>query len=69
MKLRYILGSFLSAILFVGCADESSHMGTYGYQLEDETFVVIPADGGDAVVKLNLMQTGSLMIYSLWRLP
>ena len=53
MKLRYILGSFLSAILFVGCADESSHMGTYGYQLEDETFVVIPADGGDAVVKLN----------------
>ena len=53
MKLRYIIGSFLSAILFAGCADESSHMNTYGNLSEDETFVVIPADGGDAVVKLN----------------
>ena len=46
MKLRYIIGSFLSAILFAGCADESSHMNTYGNLSEDETFVVIPADGG-----------------------
>lgn len=53
MKLRYIIGSFLSAILFAGCADESSHMNSYGNLSEDETFVLIPADGGDVVVKLN----------------
>ncbi len=52
MKLKYILGSLLSAVLFVGCSDDKT-IGTYGNLSEDDTFVVLSADGGDATITIN----------------
>lgn len=52
MKLRYVFGAILSAILFVGCSNEDS-IESYGNLSDDNTFIIIPEEGGDVAVTLN----------------
>ena len=52
MKLKYILGFALSAVLFAGCSDDKT-IGTYGNLSDEDTYVILPADGGDATVTIN----------------
>ena len=52
MKLRYILGAFLSALLFVGCSDDNE-VGQLGSIQLDQTYVSIPETGGDVTVTIN----------------
>lgn len=52
MKLKYILGAFLSALLFVGCSDDDE-VGQLGSIQLDQTYVSIPETGGDVTVTIN----------------
>ncbi|MBQ9645072.1 MAG: BACON domain-containing protein, partial [Prevotella sp.] len=52
MKLRYFLGAFLSALLFVGCSDDDE-VGQLGSIQLDQTYVSIPETGGDATVTIK----------------
>lgn len=53
MKLRYIFGIALSAILLVGCSDEDNQVGSMEGIKLDQTFLSIPEQGGTATVSIN----------------
>lgn len=52
MKLRYIIGTLLGTLLFVGCEQEEL-VGNYADLSVDKTFVSISMDGGSASVKVS----------------
>ena len=53
MKLKYILGTLLSAMLVTGCTNEDGTIGTYGALSQDDSFVTLPSTGGDATITLE----------------
>ena len=53
MKLRYILGIALSAILFVGCSDDDNKVGAMDGIKLDKTFLTISEQGGTASVSIS----------------
>ena len=53
MKLKYILGSLLAAVFCLTSCQKDEVIGTNGTVSADESFVVIPATGGDATVTIN----------------
>ena len=52
MKLRYIFGAVLSALLLVGCSDDKD-TPSFGNVSQDDTFIILPTRGGDATIKLK----------------
>jgi len=52
MKLRYIFGVLLSALLFAACSDDDE-IGSLGSIQIDQTFVSIPTTGGDATITIT----------------
>ena len=55
MKLRYIIGSLLSALFFTACSDDKE-IGSLDHFSVDQTYVSIPAAGGD--VSINVTADG-----------
>ena len=53
MKLKYFLGLFLSAILFVGCSDENDLVGPLGNISLDKTYVSIQPGGGSVDITVT----------------
>ncbi len=53
MKLKYILSVVLTALLIMGCSTEDGTIGTYGALSQDDSYVILPVDGGSATVTLN----------------
>ena len=53
MKLRYIFGIVLSAILLASCSDEDSKAGSLDGIKLDQTFLSIDEKGGTATVSIN----------------
>ena len=53
MKLRYFFGAFLSAMFFVGCSSDDDPIGTLDGIRLSETFVTIPATGGDVAITVT----------------
>ena len=52
MKLRHIFSLALAALLAIGCSDENT-VDPLGSITLDQTFVSIPADGGDASITVK----------------
>ncbi len=53
MKLRYILGIFLSALLFTGCSSDDEAIGSLSTIQLDQTVLLIPTSGGDVTLTVN----------------
>ena len=56
MKLKYILGTVLTALFFVGCSDDDQTMGTFGDLNVSQSYLSIPETGGDMVVTVKAAQ-------------
>ena len=59
MKLRYILGLALSALLLAGCSDDDQRLGTYGDITLSQSYLSIPAQGGDVTVTVSATEEWS----------
>lgn len=55
MKLKYIIGVVLSALILTGCSEDQT-LGSLGSISLDKTYVSIPEGGGDVTVKVTANQ-------------
>lgn len=53
MKLRYILGMILSALLFTGCQSDDDPIGSLSSIQLDKTVLLMPTSGGDVTLTVN----------------
>ena len=56
MKLKYILGTVLTALFFVGCSDDDQTLGTFGDLNVSQSYLSIPENGGDMTVTVKAAQ-------------
>ena len=54
MKLRYILGMILSALLFTGCQSDDDPIGSLSSIQLDKTVLLMPTSGGDGKRKCRM---------------
>lgn len=52
MKIKYIIGLVLAALVFAGC-DDDDDIGSLDHISVDKTYITIPADGGNASVNMK----------------
>lgn len=66
MKLRYLFGILLSALLMVGCSDEENTLGTLNNIVLDKTYVSIPESGGSVTVNISATESWTMSELPDW---
>ena len=59
MKLKYIFGVVVSALILMGCSEDQT-LGSLGSISLDKTYVSIPEGGGDVTVRITASQDWQL---------
>lgn len=66
MKLKYLFGMVLAALLVVGCASDDNTLGSLSNITLDKTYVCIPESGGSATVNITATEDWQLSGLTDW---